>query len=178
MTTTTVTKQRKIIKKNIKANDIFNVSWKTPYIQGSDRNWCFEGCLIAMKRDNEELVFYDTYWGYTSRENKKFSYKEMNDKFRVEYLGNFDELEEIEVFAKDYYKKGEVIIISNQHACVPSCINYFIKKGTKRDIEAMRKVVAEKIKENKNDIEYKVRNIEMLTITDEKLKQGDTEVYV
>jgi|ERR1035437_3110795 hypothetical protein len=168
----------KILKKNIKANDIFSVGWKAPYVQGEDRNWCFEGYLIAVIRDDGELRFYDTYWGYKSGENKNYSYKQMNDKFKIKYLGNFDELEEIKDYTKDYYKEGEVLRISNQHACSPSCINYFVKKGTKKDVEAMRKVVADKIRETRNDIDSSVRSIERLTITDEKLKQGDTEVYI
>lgn len=170
----------KIIQKEIRKNDVFKVWYKTnkeELYPGSLRH-CFEGTLVAIEDDKEGLIFVDTYWGIGDRQGKEFTFSEMMQKFEVNYYCNLDDLEPSKEDVIKYYDNKDVYTISRQHACVPSCIYYFIRKGSSRSKDKMLSMVNEQIQKAKKEIEYAVREVEMLSEKKEKINSGDVNVYL
>lgn len=170
----------KIIQKEVRKNDVFKVWYKTNKEErypGSLRH-CFEGTLVAVQDEKEGLIFVDTYWGIGDRQGKEFTFSEMMQKFEVKHYCNLDDLEKSNEHAVKYYDDKDIYTISEQHACSPSCIHYFLRKGAVRSKEKMLNVINEKIQKEKRSIEYSVREIELLSEKKEKINSGDLNVYL
>lgn len=165
-------------EQNIKEKDVFIVGWKDRQ-WGDQKGHCFEGILIAYK-DGDELKFYDTYWNVFRRDSESdiFTFAQMMDKFNVKYYCNLDELEKIEKYNDVYYDDKDIFTLHDQHACMPSCIYTFIKKGTQRSKEKMLESVDKKISDYQRTIEYNTRCIELLKESGAKIRNGDLEVYI
>ena len=164
-------------KKDIKVNDVFLVSWKGE--SERDRNWCFEGILVALKEDGD-LVFCDTYWGIGRNDEytKSYTFSQMIKNFRVRYYCNLNELEKIDNYDADFYEEKDVFTLSNQHACYDSCIFNFIKKGTKRSKNKMKSLIYEKISKTKREIEWKIEDIVRLNENIKDIEAGKTDIYI
>ena len=163
----------KILKKNIKEGDVFNVWYKERTYMDDH---CFEGLLIARK-ENNDLIFKDTYWGLNSpNEGKRFTYTEMIKKLMVKYYCNINEIQSINSREFEFYKPEDRFMLYEQHACVESCKHYFIRKGSERDKRIIMDKLNEEIQDARRKLKYKIDEIIRLEINYEKVSNDDLSV--
>ena len=167
---------KKVLLKNIRVNDVF---YFHPKEYGELPNWCRENLFIAKKNDKGKIYFFDTYWGYSEDTNSKtYAFSEANKLGKLKYSFNLDEVESIDEHNRIYYADIDIFSLHRQHACVPSCINYFIKKGAKRNNGKMLETIDKKISDAKYIIESNIRDLERYAITRNEIEKGNLEIYI
>lgn len=165
----------KVLLKNIKVNDVFHFS---PNDWSTTSNWCRENIFVAMKDSDGKMWLVDTYWGIGRWDNKKYSFSEANKLGTLKYYCNLDEIEEVGEGKSQYYEGEDRFVLSNQHACVPSCRFYYIKKGAQKSQKVMRELLDEAINKAKREIEYRVSEVERLVEKRVEVDKGNLEVYI
>lgn len=167
-------KINKQLKKNIVEGDVFDVSWKeSSYMD----DHCFEATLIA-NIDEGKMMFVDTYWGINGLDNKSWDYTKMNKLFNFKFYCNLNDLKKIEEYDREYYDDKDLFRLTNQHACVPSCIDHYIKKGSKRSSKKMLKVLDEKIDKAKREIKYNTDRVGEYSAKKQEIINGNKEIYI
>jgi len=167
----------KIIKSKIKENDVFLVRWKAREWD-DQKDWCFEGSLVAQKNDEGEFIFYDTFWGIGRHDNKSWKFTEMMKTFNVEYYCNLNELEKISHYECDYYDDKDIFRLSDQHGCMESCVYHYIKKGTQKSKEKILSVLGENMRKAKNELENSGRDIENIATKIKDVENGNLSIYI
>lgn len=149
-----------------KVNDIYR--WKFIDDMNKDHTslyWCCS--RICVYRENGK--FYDTYWG--SGSNKSFTIDDINSKIDLEYIGNFDELEDVEKTQRAYYNDEDCVDISHSNARG----GFYIKKNAKKSLDKMKRVHKRIIYHLQNEIKWKQQRLDDMK---ERLQNFNEDSYI
>lgn len=163
----------------IKLNDVFHFRYHPTGEQGWDsRTHCFEGLLIARKDNDGNLQLVDTYWGINDTSGRVFNPSEIDKKGILTFYCNFNDIEAIDYYEKNYYDDKDIFWLHRQKACVPSCEYYYKKKGATRSKTKMLEVINEKIREAKRKANSYIEDIARYSETKAKIEKDDLSVYL
>lgn len=137
---------------------------------------CFEGMLHA-QLINGSIMLVDTYWGIKG-DGRVFTPSEARQQGTLTFYVNLSEIESIKEHECLYYDDNDLYRISEQHACVPSCVHHFKRKGAERSNKKMLAVVNEQMREERKKIDWAVDKLQRLAITKEKIEGGDLTQYL
>lgn len=170
-------------KHEIKEGDFFRFHYTDKYREEAERRWysgylrhCFEGILHA-RVIGTELRLVDTYWGL-SGDGQSFSEKEARERGTLEFIFNIADVEKIPEHERVYYSDDDLFSVSEQHACVPSCVFHFKRKGAEKSNKKMLAVVNEKIREQHKKVDYAIDELKRLAVKKEKIEGGDINIYL
>ena len=170
-------------KHTIKEGDVFKFHYSQEYRAEAEKKWysgylshCFEGILIARSTDTG-LRLVDTFWGIGG-DGKSFSEKDAREIGELTFYVNLDEIEKINERDTEYYDDKDIFRISNQHACVPSCVQYFKRKGAVKSATKMLEVINEKMRDKRKDIQYAIDSLERMAVEKAKIENGDTKAWL
>lgn len=99
--------------------------------------------------------FVDTFWGGAS--NRTFFTSEIGDRYKVEYIGNLDELEECHKSKFSYYDKSDCIDLSRPNST--QC-NTYIRVGAKKFLWKMQRLLEGHIESLECSIKSAIRQVE------------------
>ena len=166
----------------MKLNDVYKLYWKESYkkTQSPHKDWthCFEGIGIVKEGREKKLYIHDNYWSTFSR-GSVFYEEDIEKKLDIEYVGNLDDYDKIEHYDVGYYKEEDIMIITNQHGCLPSCISFYLKKGAEKDVETIHGKLLKKYEANEHAIKYaKNENKRILEKIKKLLSDGPEGIYL
>lgn len=143
---------------NWKDGDIYRWSWndkeydkKELQRQSGTLYWC---CSRIGRVDGDYLV--DTYWGNTSG-NTYFSFDDCKDKLELEYIGNMADLVKADPSERMYYLDEDCVDLNHPNS---TSGNFYIRKGAKKNLDKMKRVLQRDITRMKKEIEYELNLIE------------------
>ena len=118
-------------------------------------NHCGEGLAIVKKDKDGKLCLIDTYWGIGDSDGYVF-YPD-NPVIDIKYYTNLDEIKVSSNDTDKYYNEKDVFVLTSQHGY---CTHKYIRKGAKRDKDVIKKSIKKDIVGLKNEIRYKLSEIE------------------
>jgi hypothetical protein len=163
-------------KLQIKENDVYTWRYTKEHVEKlrfmSDLYHCKERLAVVKKGNDGVLTFYDTFWGVGRTDNYWFSLEDVGVKYEIEYYCNLDEIEKQPQHKeiKKYYKDEDIFMLHDQHACVQSCVYYYLKKGAEKSKDKMLNIVKNQIKEIENKIEWSKGDLKRANETLQKLE--------
>ena len=101
--------------------------------------------------------FVDTYWTTSDTHNNRFEASDVPGKYIVEYVENFDNLIKANKQDRAYYNDSDCVDIS--HANMTGG-GFYIRKGAKKSLEKMAKIMNRKIYKLQRDISYAESQLE------------------
>lgn len=139
--------------------DIYKWSWNQEQlayhkhqIQSGTLYWaCSKIGIVDSRR---HLV--DTW---SSCDPRWFTEEDVYNKLDVVYLGNLAELEKVDSSNRAYYLDEDCIDLNHPNS--PSG-NFYIKKGAKKNLDKMKKILARQIKIKQSKIAYEQRCLDGL----------------
>ena len=156
-----------------KEGDIYRWCWNSQYVEKlKDKSaagtlyWCCS--QICIFRNG---MYFDTYWN-NSGDSKRFMPEEADEKLDLEYIGNFSELEESSKTQRAYYDDKDCVDISHANNTRGG---FYIRKGAKRSLEKMNKIILRNIKKLQYDADSAQRRLQEIKIQRENL---NTESYI
>lgn len=156
---------------DIKVGDVYTFR----YFKSDNYEYhCFDGTLIVKERDNGDKYLEDTYWD-TGGSRVFHSVNEALEKGELTFLFNFDMVEEVSKYMKDYYSDTDFFELYI-HAGYRN--RYFIKKGAKRSKEKMLEVLENKMKDTERQIESLKYTLTNLNENFKKVNGGDLDIYI
>ncbi len=165
----------------IKENDVFHFRYNQKTIDARGGDWqvrhCFEGTLVARLTADKKILLVDTFWGIKG-DGVSGSQTEWRKKGTLQFYVNLNDIELIKDYETVYYNNEDLYILSEQHACVPSCIHNFKRKGVERSNKKMLETINEKIREEKKKIDWAVDSLQRLAVDKMKIENGDLTVYL
>lgn len=160
----------------VKLGDIFRFHYSEE--QAAKRHMpyhCFDGQLVAVECERNGIILLDSYWLYQFQprgDGRRFTVDQAQQEGELTFVCNLNEVEKVDKGTTQYFDDGDVFDLSYQHHCYP----YFaIRKGAKRSQEKMRRVVAEKVSEERRKIESAASQIEWLGRQLQKIEDGRLE---
>ena len=157
---------------NWREGDIFYWSWNDRklnteacklQLQAGTLYWC---CSMIGVVENDILV--DTYWHEGSNHNKCFPKEYVEDNIDVTFITNKEDIVKADPCERAYYLDEDCINLNHPNS---SSGNFYIRKGAKKNLDKMKRVVQRDITRMRKEIEYELRQIERR----ELLLQGLTE---
>lgn len=140
-----------------KNGDIYRWSWndseydkKELQVQSGTLYWCCSRIGIV---DEDYLI--DTYWGYGS-DNKFFTKEQCEDKLDLVYVGNMGELENADPSQRAYYLDEDCVDLNHPNSTRG---NFYIRKGAKKNLDKMKRVLQREIRDKEESIEYVLSQI-------------------
>ena len=138
-----------------KVGDIYRWSWNGKTLkEREDKNesgtmyWCCSKICI-FKGDG---MFWDTYWGGNDySHDKRFSIKDANTMLDLQYLGNFDDLISAKKTDRAYYEDNDCVDLNHANS---SSGNFYLRKGAKKSLAKMRRVMQRSLRKLQHDIDY------------------------
>lgn len=166
------------MKNKIKVKDVYSFRYNQSERDrlGYSANHCFESTLVA-REVGGQMMLVDTFWGING-DGRSFTPTDAKKLGTLTFYVNLSDLEPIKEYEREYYDDEDLFRISEQHACVPSCIHHFKRKGAERSNKKMLSVINEKIREEKKKIDYAVDALQRLAQTKQKIEEGETSVYL
>jgi len=160
----------------IREGDYFAFQWSEENRRkaGGDIDWCFDGRLLAKVDRGGDIRLRDTYWTDPTH-GLSFTPAEATLAGTLIFIANLDELDVIKEHELVYYADADVVNLSSQHGCYKK---FAIRKGTKRNREAMLESVTEKIRKAAREIDSAVRYIELYAGKRALIEAGDLEVSI
>lgn len=153
----------------MRKNDVFRWSYKNtgsmymPY-------HCKSQICIAKQREDGYMYLEDTYWGSHSS-NLRFSLKEAEESLELKFLGNLDDFEEKSEMETCYFSSKDIMDLSHSN----SRKQIYIRKGAKKNLNKMRKVIEANIEEYRKQAENALWSANKLR---EDLKNLTEDSYV
>lgn len=132
-------------------NDV-EYSKKTLERQAGTLYWCCNNIGIV----NPQGVLVDTYWN-TDSNNKRFTQKDCEMRLDLEYVCNMDELEPAKEYMRVYYLDEDCVDLNHP---ISTRRKFYIKKGAKKNLDKMRKIIERNIKTIESEISSQLRDIE------------------
>lgn len=136
----------------MKPNDIYRWRYTDEYLKkvnhgnnGGTTYWCCSQIAIC-KETEGGLKLYDTYWSHEPR-----IIDPIEKNVALEYLGNLNDYKKLEKYYLKYYKKEDVLDITNPNSFG---LEIYVKKDAKRDFETVKAHIQREIKEK----EYKAKS--------------------
>lgn len=166
----------------MKHNDIYRWRYTEKVLkQMSDGNnggttyWCCSNIAIY---DAEKDTLRDTYWH--SGDGRLFKSVDVDDRIRIEFIANLDDLKPVEKYEFNNYDDADCIDISHANMMRDG---FYIKKTAKPSISKKRRVLIAHIKYYQHKQSYYKREtkrlIELLkTLTVETHVPCDKDVYI
>lgn len=149
----------------MKAGDVYRFVWKPdPGNEHRDRNWCFDGQLIAVPC-NGSLILADTYWRFgelNGDTGKTFTLERAVEAGDLRFVCNLNDLEPAQPHETRYYDEKDLYDLSYQHRCYPKLMK---RKGAKRSREAMYRALAQDRKEAEEALRAAVHKLEWIART-------------
>lgn len=146
----------------LKENDVYRFEYNEEQYKKHESwflNHCFDGQLVVKKNRDGELYLMDTYWGFADcGENHRFTLEKALQKGNLEFICNLDDVISCSKYDYKYYDKKDIFDLSYQHHCYEQ---YMRKKDAKRLKDVMLDYIYYKIKENKDELEYKMRSVSL-----------------
>tara|TARA_R110000822_G_scaffold15369_21_gene53055 strand:- start:12866 stop:13369 length:504 start_codon:yes stop_codon:yes gene_type:complete len=99
--------------------------------------------------------FIDTFWSSSS--SSTFFESEIGDKYKVDYVGNFDELEECHKGKFSYYDKSDCIDLSHPN---DTRGNTYIRVGAKKSLWKIQRLLEGHIESLESSIRYKSSQVD------------------
>tara|TARA_Y100000592_G_C5205535_1_gene192524 strand:- start:26 stop:445 length:420 start_codon:yes stop_codon:yes gene_type:complete len=103
-------------------------------------------------------MFWDTFWGGNDSD-KKFSIEDAILKLDLEYLGNFEDLEKTFKEYRAYYNDSDCVDLSHPNS---SQDNFYIRKGAKKSLNKMRRVLMRYLKKLDWEADYAKREADRI----------------
>lgn len=142
-----------------KDGDIYRWSWndyeydqRKLEIEAGTLYWCCSRIGIVK---GDYLV--ETYWYSDSNSNKHFSFDDCKTKLDLVYVGNMDDLVEADPRQQAYYLDGDCVDL--RHANNSSDSNFYLRKGAKKNLDKMKRVLQREIRDKEESIEYVLSQI-------------------
>lgn len=155
--------------------DIYRWSWndneydkRKHQISSGTLYWCCSKIGIV---DEDYLV--DTYWGNTS-DNKFFSKEKALEILDLTYVGNMNDLIEADPKQRAYYLDEDCVDLNHPNS---SRGNFYIRKGAKKNLYKMKRVLQREIRDKESSIEYVLSQIRTSKALLEELTE-DSNMYI
>lgn len=163
----------------MKENHIYKISYLPEFRKGPfDLCHCFEGLAMAKKGSDDKIRLYDTYWGIGYTTGKSFSREDVGVKIEIKHYCDFKKITSIAKDETKYYNDRDIIRLTRQHACVSSCIAYYIKKGARKSkskiLSSLRKIILDA----ECEIGYKTREIKKAKENIDRVMKGDLDIFI
>lgn len=158
-----------------KNGDIYRWAWndseygkRQHEISSGTMYWCCSRIGIV---DGDYIV--DTYWGY-SGSNKIFSKEKALEMLELTYVGNMNDLIEADPKQRAYYLDEDCVDLSHPNS---SRGNFYIRKGAKKNLDKMKRVLQREIRDKESSIEYVLSQIKNSKALLEELTE-DSNMYI
>jgi len=145
----------------MKKGDIYRWSYNQSYIEKNQIKidagtlyWC-SSRIGVIDTDKSNLWLVDTYWGSGSH-CKIFNDERIDEILDIVFVANFEDLEKAIPISRAYYLDDDCVDLNHPNS---SSGNFYLRKGAKKSIEKMTKVIARK----KHDLEISIKS-ELRTI--------------
>ena len=158
---------------NWKEGDIFHWSWNDEMLdtehcklqsQSGTLYWC---CSRIGVVKGDRLV--DTYWYSDSSSNKTFSKDYIQENMELVFIANQDDLVKADPSERMYYLDEDCVDLNHPNN---TSGNFYIRKGAKKNLDKMKRIVQRDITRMRKEIEYELRQIERQELL---LQEGLTE---
>lgn len=135
-----------VVKPCTITGDIYRWSWNEVTLKKLENEkhsgtlyWCCS--RICVFKDDKQ--YWDTYWGGSYNNDKRFSIDDAKEKLELDYLGNFSELQEANKSERAYYEDSDCVYISHANS---SRAGFYIRKGAVKSLDKMKRVSMRKLK--------------------------------
>jgi len=158
--------------------DIFNFRYSEEYIaksQGHDLYHCFDGQLVAVKRNDGSVMLRDTYWAFGSSDGQGDTFEGWMRCGTLVFVVNLSDIDPAEGYKADYYADSDWFDLSHQHRCYK---RFGVRKGAKRNKAKMEAALCEKLRKAKQDAERAIRVVEECARKLSRLDMGDLDIYI
>lgn len=147
------------IDMELKEGDIYRWSWNSKEL-GKRKDsascgtlyWCCSRIGIV---DNKGRLV-DTYSSYDPR---TFSNDKISELLDVEFIANMGDLEKVDSSNRAYYLDSDCVDLNHSNNTRG---NFYIRKGAKKSLAKMKKILNRAIKEEENTLEYTINQINSL----------------
>lgn len=160
----------------IKQYDVFSF-----YDKSRDSNHCWDGQLVACKRENGDIYLADTYWAskydkfQRGGERKYYTPTEATNRGELKLICNLEDVEEIKEGDTYYYDESDIFNLSYQH----NCYKFFVKKiGAVKSQNRMIEYAQYKLDEaiqKKASVEHSIKRLADII---DKIRNGDTTTTI
>lgn len=162
----------------LKENDVYKLM---PNERGEIANWCRENLLIVRKGEGEGLYFVDTYWSIddlgrsSSTHGKVYTLEEAQERGKLEFYCNLDDIESTKEHKTDYYDDKDVFLLTEQHGIIK---NWYLRKGAQKSKEKILSVLDRKINHADERIDSLKNEISWWYKQREKAESGNLDEVV
>lgn len=153
-----------------KKDDIVFWSYTTQYVDGlsykQDLYWAKSRIAVF---DGENFV--DTFWHGSN--NLRFSPSQIGEKFEVQYVANFADLDKQNDYIKfedldKFYEKEDIVNLNHPN---DSRGNLYLRKSAKRSIKKIRQKLEQKLKDDESRLLYAQAKLEQEKLLLENLNE-------
>jgi hypothetical protein len=157
----------------IKKDDVFAFRYNEQYVaKNYDPYHCFDGTLIAKVNSDGAIYLEDTYW---SSDNRWFTPDEVAKQGVLVFKCNLNDYEACSSDVVKYYDPSDYVELYIHHGYRNK---FLLKKGAVRSVDAMVARIQEEVDDKTRQIQSLTFSLERLSDTMEKVKAGDTDVYI
>lgn len=166
------------MKNSIKEGDIYKLHLYPK--DGCIDYHCFEGLLIAKLDKNNQILLHDMYWNIngTGEFHKIFTPEKAEMSGKLEYYCNINDIEPIEPYETCYYDDKDIFLLTEQHACVPSCKHYFKSKNATRSKDKMLSVLNNRISNICLEIAYLLQEKDDCNNKIDVINKGNLDITI
>ena len=165
--------------KEIKENNIYDFRYNAEYVENHFEPYhCFEGQLIVLKNRKDELVLVDTFWGFGfDQYNDVFTLEEAQQKGKLSFICNLDEVEKCEKWELKYYDDKDTFCLTEQSGCRRY---YYKRKDAKKSVKKIKKMIKRKIEKSERKIKYAKSSIKSSKEKLKKIESGEdiNNIYI
>ena len=134
---------------------------------------CFDGQLIALKKQDGTIHLVDTYWMISfdkaDMDCRKFTPEQAQEKGELEFKCNLNDIEYISKEKTQYYKDEDVINLTYHRGFKKV---FAVMKGTEPDLDSATLALEEKLRQKRDSRDCLNREIESLKEKIGEAKQG------
>lgn len=130
----------------VKLNDIYRWSYTAKTLEKLNHGqnngttyWAVSRFCICKQRTNGEFYLEDTFGSY---ENRIFEIDQIDDKIELEYLGNFDDLIQIDEHNTIYYDDSDIVDITHGNSFRKEI---YLKKDAKKSLNKVIRIMTSNI---------------------------------
>ena len=158
----------------IKEGDVFRFRYnKEEAAKQFEPYHCFDGQLIAFKKQDGTIHLADTYWmtsfDRADMDCRKFTPEQAQEKGELEFKCNLNDIEYISKEKAQYYKYSDIINLTHHNGFKTV---FAVMKGTEPDIDTAILSLERKLEQKQSQRDSLNREIESLKEKIGEAKQG------
>ena len=158
----------------MKDGDIFRWSYNSEWLKkkndgdnGGTTYWC--NSRIGVFNDG---FLVDTFWSYSNSCDTSFAADMIASRLDVEFIANEDDLIGANPSERAYYLDEDCVDLNHPNSTRG---NFYIRKGAKKNIEKMERVLTRYKKSIESSIKFQLSTIKQL---EDKLKGVSVDTYI